>query len=141
MLRTWFRDLPVGRKIFFVVGYFSLVLLTMLVLAVRDVHSAQVSTEAIYQQNLLPTGDLTVVRTSLLRALVLANNVMRAAGPGQAAKFEADMDQIWRVLSSPSPLAGRREADRHQALGRARRRFDSSMDNSIHRSMSSFMRS
>ena len=94
MLRTWFRDLPVGRKIFFVVGYFSLVLLTMLVLAVRDVHSAQVSTEAIYQQNLLPTGDLTVVRTSLLRALVLANNVMRAAGPGQAAKFEADMDQM-----------------------------------------------
>ena len=94
MFRTWFRDLPVRKKIFFVVGYFSLVLITMLVLAVRDVRGAQVRTEAIYQQNLLPTGDLTVVRTSLLRALVLANNVMRAASPEQAAKFEADMNQM-----------------------------------------------
>jgi len=47
----------------------------------------------------------------------------------------------WTVLSSPSPLAGLWEADRGQTLGRARRRFDSSMDSSIHRSMSSFIRS
>ena len=94
MIKHWFRDLPVKRKITLVVGYFSLALITILGLAIRDVSGAQRRAEVMYQQNLLSTGDLTVVRTSLLRALVLANNVLRASGPEQAARFEADMAQM-----------------------------------------------
>jgi len=94
MIRDWFRDLPVKRKITLVVAYFSLALVAILLLAIKDVRGAQRRAEVMYQQNLLPNGDLTVVRTSLLRALVLANNVLRASGPEQAAAFEADMKQM-----------------------------------------------
>jgi methyl-accepting chemotaxis protein len=94
MFKSWFRDLPVKRKIAFVVIYFSLVLTAMLLLAINDVRSAQNRTEAIYHESLMPTGDLTAVRTSLLRALVLANNYLRATNAEQAARFEADMNQM-----------------------------------------------
>jgi methyl-accepting chemotaxis protein len=90
----WFGNLRVSRKILLVVAGFAAVLLTMLVLAVHDVRAAQGRTEAMYRQQLLPTGDLTAVRTSLLRALVLANNMLRADSPEALARFEADMEQM-----------------------------------------------
>jgi len=74
--------------------YFSLALITTLGLAIKNVRGAQRLTEVMYRENLLSTGDLTVVRTSLLRALVLVNNVLRAASPEQAAGFEAEMVQM-----------------------------------------------
>ena len=85
MLSNWFRNLPVKRKIMLVVGYFSLVLLAILFLAIKNVRACQQRTEAMYHQNLQSAADLTMVRTSMLRALVLANNVMRASSPEQAA--------------------------------------------------------
>ncbi|MDR3671277.1 MAG: methyl-accepting chemotaxis protein [Holophaga sp.] len=94
MNNIWFRNLPVKKKIGLVVGFFSLALVAMLVVAVSGIRAAQLRGEAIYEQNLLSNGDLTVVRTSVLRALVLANNVMRASSPEQAARFEADMEQM-----------------------------------------------
>ena len=94
MIRTWFQNLPVRKKIAWVVAFFSLVLIGMLALSIRDVSAGQRRNEAMYRQNLLATGDLTAVRTSLLRALVLVNNVLRASSPDQAARFEADMDQM-----------------------------------------------
>ena len=94
MFSSWFRNLPVKRKIALVIGFFSAVLLLMLGMAIHDVHGAQGRTEAIYQDNLLPTGDLTVVRTSLLRALVLANNLLRAPDPQAEAGLEADMNRM-----------------------------------------------
>jgi methyl-accepting chemotaxis protein len=93
-LMTWFSNLRVGRKITLVVAGFSGVLVTMLALAVHDVRAAQARTETMYEQQLLPTADLTAVRTSLLRALVLANNLLRADTPEARARFEADMDQM-----------------------------------------------
>jgi methyl-accepting chemotaxis protein len=94
MISSWFRNLPVKRKISLLVGFFSLVLVTILCLAIKDVSGAQSRTEAIYHDNLLPTGDLTVARTSVLRALVLLNNHMRAANPEAAAAIEADMNKL-----------------------------------------------
>ena len=94
MVSNWFRNLAVKRKIALLVGFFSLVLLVMLVLAVKDVQGADRRTEAMYHGDLLPTGDLTAVRTSLLRALVLANNHLRAPNPEAAAKVEADMNKM-----------------------------------------------
>ena len=40
MVSNWFRNLAVKRKIALLVGFFSLVLLVMLVLAVKDVQGA-----------------------------------------------------------------------------------------------------
>jgi len=94
MLSAWFQNIPVRQKIAWVVAFFSLVLVAMLGLSIRDVRAGQDRNEAMYRQNLLATGDLTAVRTSLLRALVLANNVLRAGSPDQAARFEADMDRM-----------------------------------------------
>ena len=62
MLAQWFRNLPVKRKMALLAGFFSLVLIAMLTLAVRDARDAQGRTEAMYDQDLLPTGDLTMVR-------------------------------------------------------------------------------
>ena len=94
MLSTWFRNLSVARKISLLVGFFSLILLAMVALANWGVSSAQARTEAMYRENLLPTGDLTGVRTSLLRALVLANNHLRAPDAAAAAAIEADMNKM-----------------------------------------------
>jgi len=94
MLAQWFRNLPVQRKLALLTGFFSLVLIAMVALAIREVRGAQARTEAMYDQNLLPTGDLTMARTSLLRALVLANNHLRAPDPRAAAGIEADMDKM-----------------------------------------------
>jgi methyl-accepting chemotaxis protein len=131
MLRTWFRDLPVKRKLALVVGYFSLALIAMLLLAIKDVRAGQRRVETMYQQNLLPNGDLTVVRTSLLRALVLANNVLRASGPEQAARFEADMNQMdknfdgaWdRYQKSWNTDVARRVGPQYLALALEQRRI------------------
>jgi methyl-accepting chemotaxis protein len=131
MLSNWFRNLSVKRKIFAVVGFFSAVLLIMLTLAIRDVRGAQARTEAMYQDNLLPTGDLTAVRTSLLRALVLANNVLRAPNPEAAAKVEADMDkmdqnfdQAWdRYQKSFSTEVARRVGPQYHDIALEQRRI------------------
>jgi len=131
MIKNWFRDLPVKRKITLVVGYFSLALITILCMAVKDVSEAHRLSEVMYQQNLLSTGDLTVVRTSLLRALVLANNVLRAAGPEQAAEFEADMvqmdknfDEAWdRYQKSWTTDVARQVGPQYRALALDQRRI------------------
>ncbi len=94
MLSTWFSNLAVKRKISLLVGFFSLILICMVVLANLEVGNAQARTEAMYNDSLLPTGDLTMVRTSLLRALVLANNHLRASSPEAAAAIEGDMNKM-----------------------------------------------
>jgi methyl-accepting chemotaxis protein len=89
-----FRDLRVHQKIGLVLGFLSLVLVAILAMSTGDVRSAQARTEAMYQQQLLPTGDLTIVRTSLLRSLVLVNNMLRADSPRAMDGFEADMRKM-----------------------------------------------
>jgi methyl-accepting chemotaxis protein len=131
MVGNWFRNLPVKGKLALLVGFFSLVLVTMLGLAIRDVRGAQGRTEAMYQENLLSTGDLTVVRTSLLRALVLANNHLRAPNAEAAAKFEADMDKMdanfdaaWeRYLKSLTSEVGLRVGPQYHDIALEQRRI------------------
>ena len=89
-----YKNLPVARKIQIVVGTFALAMAILLGLALKDVWAAQARCQAIYSEQLLPVGDLTVVRTSLLRALVLANNHMRAANAAEAARIEEDMNKM-----------------------------------------------
>jgi methyl-accepting chemotaxis protein len=130
MLANRFRDLPVGRKIGLVVGFLSLVLLVMLALAIRDVGAAQGRTVAMYEQQLLPTGDLTVVRTSLLRSLVLVNNMLRADSPEAMDSFEADMrkmdeafDAAWaRYARTLNTDLAREVAPQYLALAMEQRR-------------------
>ncbi|WP_306602189.1 methyl-accepting chemotaxis protein [Geothrix sp. 21YS21S-2] len=95
-----FRNLPVKRKIQLVVATFSFVLLATLGLAIKDVWAAQTRCEQIYHDQLLPVGDLTTVRTATLRALVLANNHLRASTPAEKAAIEADMDKMDENLSA-----------------------------------------
>ncbi len=95
-----FRNLPVKRKIQLVVATFSFVLLATLGLAIKDVWAAQSRCEQIYHDQLLPVGDLTTVRTATLRALVLANNHLRAASPAEKAAIEADMDKMDENLAA-----------------------------------------
>jgi len=94
MISTWFRNLPVKRKIAVVVGYFSLVLIAILANAIKDVRAAQRRTEAMYYENLLATADLMAIRVSSLRAMGFVNNIARAATPEQAAQFETGMNQM-----------------------------------------------
>jgi len=130
MFNFWFRNLPVKRKIAMVVGFFSAILLVMLGLSIRDVRGAQLRTEAIYRNNLLPTGDLTLVRTSLLRALVLANNLLRAPNAQVEAAMEADMnrmdenfDRAWaRYEQSLTSEVARRVAPEYHRLALEQRR-------------------
>ena len=130
MFSSWFRNLAVKRKIAVVVGFFSLILTALLVVAIWEVQEAQGRTEAIYHENLLPTGDLTAVRTSLLRALVLANNVLRAPNAEAAAQVEADMarmddnfDQAWeRYQKSLTSELALRVAPQYHALAMEQRR-------------------
>ncbi|BDU71481.1 methyl-accepting chemotaxis protein [Mesoterricola silvestris] len=89
-----YKNLPVKRKIQVVVGAFSFVLLVTLGLAIKDVWAAQGRCDQIYHDQLLPVGDLTVVRTATLRALVLINNHLRATSPAEKAAIEADMDKM-----------------------------------------------
>ena len=89
-----FRNLPVKKKIGLVIAGFAVVLMIMLGLATKDVSAAQGRTEGIYKDALIPTGDLTVMRTTVLRALVLVNNHLRAATPEEAAGIERDMLQL-----------------------------------------------
>ena len=130
MFSTWFRNLAVKFKIAVVVGFFSLILTSLLGVAIWEVAQAQGRTEAIYAENLLPTGDLTVVRTSLLRALVLANNVLRAPNAEVAANMEADMvrmddnfDKAWeRYQKSLASEVALRVAPQYHALALEQRR-------------------
>ena len=125
-----FRNLAVRQKLALVVGFFSLVLMVMLVLAIKDVRAAQRRTEAMYRENLLPTGDLTAVRTSLLRALVLANNLMRAPSAEAADRVQADMDKMdanfdaaWsRYEPTLKSELARRVAPQYHALALEQRR-------------------
>jgi len=94
MLSTWFRNLPVKRKIFVVVGYFSLMLIAILAMAIRDVRAAQGRTRTMYRQNLLATAELMAIRVTSLRAMGFMNNVARASSPEQAAQYEAGMTQM-----------------------------------------------
>jgi methyl-accepting chemotaxis protein len=94
MLSTWFRNLPVKRKIFGVVGYFSLMLIAMLTMAIRDVRAAQLRTRTMYQQNLLATAELMAVRVCSLRAVGFVYNIARASSPEQAAQYEEGMNQM-----------------------------------------------
>ena len=130
MFSTWFRNLADKRTIAGVVGFFSVMLTALLVVGIWAVREAQGRTEAIYAENLLPTGDLTAVRTSLLRALVLANNLMRAATPEAAALVEADMtrmddnfDKAWaRYEPSLTSEVALRVAPQYHALAMEQRR-------------------
>ncbi|BDU77121.1 methyl-accepting chemotaxis protein [Mesoterricola sediminis] len=88
------RHLPVRRKILLSVGGISLLMSVLLAVAFWNAWQAQRRCDQIYHQYLLPTGDLTVARTSLLRALVLANNHLRAASPAEADRVEADMNAM-----------------------------------------------
>jgi methyl-accepting chemotaxis protein len=91
MNSPWFRNLSVKWKLALVAGFFSLLLAALLGLVIKNGRDAQLRTEAMYQENLLSTGDLMQVRTSFVRAMVLVNNVLGAATPEAAAKAEADM--------------------------------------------------
>ncbi|WP_306590216.1 methyl-accepting chemotaxis protein [Geothrix sp. 21YS21S-4] len=94
MLGAAFQNLPVRRKIILVVGIFSFLLIGVCGLAMKDILAAQERTGRIHRENLLPTGDLTVMRTSMLRALVLTNNLLRAAGPEEIAAIEQDLEKL-----------------------------------------------
>ena len=130
MFATWFRNLRVDRKIGLAVGFLSAVLVAMLALSIRDVGAAQGRTEAMYQQQLLPTGDLTAVRTSLLRSLVLVNNMLRADSPEELDRFEADMhkmddtfDAAWaRYEKSLRSEVALKVAPQYYALAKEQRR-------------------
>jgi len=94
MISTWFRNLPVKRKINLVVGYFSLMLIIILGVAIKDVRAAQLRTDAMYHQNLMATADLMAVRVTSLRSMGFVNNVARASTPEQAAEYEKGMNQM-----------------------------------------------
>jgi len=94
MGRTWFRNLSVKWKLALVAGCFSVLLVGLLGLVIKNSRDAQLRTEAMYRENLLSTGDLMQVRTSFVRAMILVNNVLAAATPEAAAKAEADMIKV-----------------------------------------------
>ena len=94
MQLTWFRNLSVKWKISLLVGVFSLILAAMVAMSIGAVVSAQHRAEAMYHENLLPTGDLMQVRTSLIRAMIVANGLVHASDPAVAAKLEGDMKKI-----------------------------------------------
>jgi methyl-accepting chemotaxis protein len=89
-----FQDLSVRGKITLALGAIFVVLIATLGLALNSARDAHIRSEQIYKEDLLPTGDLTTVRTSLLRALVLVNNHLRAASPEEAAQIEQDMGKM-----------------------------------------------
>ena len=94
MLSNWFRNLPVRRKITLVVGYFSLMLIAILSMAIKDVRAGQQRTKVMYQQNLLATAELMAIRVSALRSLGFVNNAARASSPEQEAQYQDGMNQM-----------------------------------------------
>jgi methyl-accepting chemotaxis protein len=126
-----YRNLSVRKKILLVLGAFTLVLVITLGLALKDMRDTQFRSEQIYREDLLPTGDLTTVRTSFLRALVLINNHLRAASPAEAAQIEQDMDKLdqnadaaWaRYEKTLISDLGKRVGPQYWAIGMEQRRI------------------
>ena len=127
----WFRNLPVKQKIALVVGYFSLALVAILALAIKDVRAAQLRTKAMYQQDLLATADLMAIRVVSLRAMGFVSNAGRASSADQEAMYENgmnQMDQSWdasweRYQKSWSTEAERTAGPQYHDLSLEQRRI------------------
>lgn len=91
MVSDWFRNLSVKRKIGMVVGVLSLVLVVSLGITLVELKKAESRAEAMYREDLLPVGNLTQARTSMLRRINLVNRHMRATSAAESARLESDL--------------------------------------------------
>nr|WP_320131852.1 methyl-accepting chemotaxis protein [uncultured Holophaga sp.] len=94
MFQRWFQNLSVRRKISLVTAAISLVMLISLGITLLGVRAAMQRTHAINQEDLLPTADLTVMRTSSLRAMNLLYKHMRATSSQEMAAVEAEIVKV-----------------------------------------------